>query len=270
MLTCQGISYQYESGAIALKNVHFSTDNKGIIGVIGSNGAGKSTLFKCLTGLVKPTSGAVYYQGQPLKYDKKHLAQLRQRVNVVQQDPEKQIFFPRVFDDVAFGPRNLKWSQAAVAETVAENLEKMNLTDLQDRPVHHLSYGQKKRTAIAGIMAMKCDMMILDEPEAGLDPQMKHQMIALLKGLKQDGMTIIVSSHNMDLMLTLCDYVYVLHEGHLILEGDTLSVLQNEAVLKEARLEMPTLFQLAKTLNLTPLQEAGEWTLKPNDMGRPL
>lgn len=259
MIECKELTYAYENGTLALEAINFNASRGGIIGVIGSNGAGKSTLFKCLTGLVKPLKGAVLMEGSPLKYDKKSLEHLRQRVNVVQQDPERQIFFPRVYDDVAFGPRNLRWTQAQVDASVMESLEKTNLVELKDQAVHYLSFGQKKRTAIAGILAMKCDMMILDEPEAGLDPSMKTNMMKTLKNLSEEGTTIVVSSHNMDMILELCDYIYVLHKGRLIGEGPVLEVLGSESLMSHAQLEIPTLLRISRLLNLPLVRNEQQW-----------
>ncbi len=259
MIECKGLSFSYENGSKALQNIDFSTSHGGIIGLIGANGAGKSTLFKCMTGLVKPTEGCVEFKGKRLEYSKHSLNELRQQVNVVLQDPDRQIFFPRVFDDVAFGPRNMKKSKEMVDEAVMNSLCLTKMEELKDRPVHALSFGQKKRTAIAGILAMNCQMMICDEPEAGLDPQMKRAMTDILKKLAESGTTIVLSSHNMDLILELCDFVYVLGEGQIMGKGETLSVLSNKSLMESAALERPLLIELAEQLNLPFVRSAKDW-----------
>lgn len=250
MLKAVEITYQYEDGTTALSDISFDTKKGQVIGVIGSNGAGKSTLFKCLTGLVKPKSGNIYMEDVELVYNKSSIQKLRQQVNMVFQDPEKQIFFPRVYDDVAFGPRNLKWNEADVAFHVNLSIEKTGLENLIEKPVHYLSFGQKKRVAISGILAMNCQVIIFDEPEAGLDPSMKKRMVSIMQELAHQGKTIIISSHNMDLIYELTDYVYVLHKGKMLGEGSTQTVLANEDLLLQADLEMPWLVRVCKNLNM--------------------
>ncbi len=250
MIRAEKLSYRYEDGTEALTDIQFDTSKGRMIGVIGSNGAGKSTLFKCLTGLVRPTSGDVYLNEAPYAYEKKFIQGLRQRVNMVFQDPEKQIFFPRVFDDIAFAPRNLKWSQAVVTERVMSSVEKTKLEKLVEKPVHALSYGQKKRVAIAGILAMNCDVIIFDEPEAGLDPGMKKRMTEIMNELVEQGKTVIISSHNMDLIYELSDYIYILHKGRLLGEGKPEEVLSDEVLLSQTDLEMPWLIRVCKAFNL--------------------
>lgn len=257
MIKARDISFQYEDGTMALSQMNFDTDKGQMIGVIGSNGAGKSTLFKCLTGLVKPVVGEIVLEGKPLNYDKPSIKALRQKVNMVFQDPEKQIFFPRVYDDIAFGPRNLKWRESEVSTKVNESILKTGLEALVEKPVHYLSYGQKKRVAISGILAMNCEVIIFDEPEAGLDPNMKKRMVSILKELCAQGKKVIISSHNMDLIYELTDYVYVLHRGKLLGEGVPEQVLANEALLSEADLEMPWLVRVCKQFQM-PLVKTEE------------
>lgn len=250
MLKAVDLTYQYEDGTHALTNINFDTKNGQVIGVIGSNGAGKSTLFKCLTGLVKPKTGKVFLEEQALGYNKSNIQYLRQKVNMVFQDPEKQIFFPRVYDDVAFGPRNLKWTESEVSRQVNASIAKTGLENLVEKPVHYLSFGQKKRVAISGILAMDCQVIIFDEPEAGLDPSMKKRMISIMKELSEQGKTIIISSHNMDLIYELTDYVYVLHKGHMLGEGKTETVLSNEELLTKVDLELPWMVRICKHMQL--------------------
>lgn len=250
MLKAVEITYQYQDGTTALSNISFDTGKGRVIGVIGSNGAGKSTLFKCLTGLVKPKSGKVFLEDAELVYNKSSIQALRQKVNMVFQDPEKQIFFPRVYDDVAFGPRNLKWAESVVEQHVRESIDKTGLNSLTEKPVHYLSFGQKKRVAISGILAMNCQVIIFDEPEAGLDPSMKKRMVGIMNELSEQGKTIILSSHNMDLIYELTDYVYVLHKGQLLGEGQTETLLADETLLAQADLELPWLVRVCKQLNM--------------------
>lgn len=250
MIQAKDISYQYEDGTPALQGVSFDATKGQIIGIIGSNGAGKSTLFKCLTGLIKPTAGSLSLNGSPYRYDKAFVNGLRQKVNLVFQDPDKQIFFPRVFDDIAFGPRNLRVPEQEVKRSVDKAAVKTKVEDLMDKPVHALSYGQKKRVAIGGILAMDCELIIFDEPEAGLDPSMRRRMVAILNELAAQGKTIVISSHHMDLIYELTDYVYVLHKGKLLGEGKPEVVLSDEGLLKETDLEMPWILRVCQNFRL--------------------
>ncbi len=142
-----------------------------------------------------------------------------------------------------------------------KSLQLTKMENLKDRPVHALSFGQKKRTAIAGILAMDCQMMICDEPEAGLDPQMKRAMAEILKDLGASGTTILLSSHNMDLILELCDYVYVLKDGEMIGHGQTLSILSNKTLMEKASLERPQLIEMAEKFDLPFVRHMDEWSL---------
>lgn len=250
MIRAIDISYQYEDGTTALKDVNFDASKGNIIGIIGSNGAGKSTLFKCLTGLVKPSAGSLTLDGKNYSYDKAFINGLRQRVNLVFQDPDKQIFFPRVFDDIAFGPRNLRIAETEVKARVDKSAVKTKVEDLMEKPVHALSYGQKKRVAIGGILAMDCELIIFDEPEAGLDPSMRRRMVSILNELAAQGKTIVISSHHMDLIYELTDYVYVLHKGRLLAEGRPEEVLSSEALLEETDLEMPWILRVCQNFKL--------------------
>lgn len=250
MIRAEGLCYRYGDGTEALTDIQFDTTKGRMIGVIGSNGAGKSTLFKCLTGLIKPTGGEIYLNNLAYAYEKKFIQSLRQKVNMVFQDPEKQIFFPRVFDDIAFAPRNLKWSEALVTERVMASVERTKLEKLIEKPVHALSYGQKKRVAIAGILAMNCDVIIFDEPEAGLDPSMKKRMTEIMHELVEQGKTVIISSHNMDLIYELSDYIYILHKGKLLGEGKPEEILADEELLAQTDLEMPWLVRVCKAFHL--------------------
>lgn len=250
MIRAEQISYCYEDGTPALSDVSFDATKGNIIGIIGSNGAGKSTLFKCLTGLVKPSKGQISLDGEAFRYDKNFINQLRQKVNLVFQDPDKQIFFPRVFDDIAFGPRNLRIAEHEVRRRVERSSVKTKVEDLMEKPVHALSYGQKKRVAIGGILAMDCELIIFDEPEAGLDPSMRRRMVAILNELAAQGKTIVISSHHMDLIYELTDYVYVLHKGKMLAEGKPEDVLSNEVLLEETDLEIPWIIRVCQNFKL--------------------
>ena len=252
MIACHGITYHFGQSDKGLNDVSFSVEKGQIIGVIGENGAGKSTLFKCLLGLMKPTDGVLTHRGNPLSYDKRSLIRLRQDVNMVLQDPERQIFYNSVFEEISMGPKNLGLKDEALIARTKRCIEEVDASDFSDMPIQYLSFGQKKRVAIAGILALNCDVILLDEPETGLDPKMKRELIKLLMKLASNGKKIVIASHNMDLIYELCDYIYILHKGRLLTEGIPETVMCDESIMSKVHLEIPLVLKLSKALNLEP------------------
>ena len=161
MLRMENVTYVYEDNTVALKGVNIDLRKGKKIGIVGSNGSGKSTMFMLFLGLLKPTTGRVVFNKKELKYDKVTLSELRKKAGIVFQDPDKQIFFSSVFDDVAFALRNLKFDEKEIKERVTAAMEKTGITELQNKPVHFLSYGQKKNVSIAGAVAMNHQMIFL-------------------------------------------------------------------------------------------------------------
>lgn len=250
MLKTTQLTFRYEDGSRGIDNISFEAEKGKIIGIIGENGAGKSTFFKCLLGLLKPQSGQLIVDGQPISYDKKTLKQLRRTINLVMQDPERQIFYSSVVEDIALGPKNLGFSQTEIDQITSQCIQSVKAESFANKPVQYLSFGQKKRVAIAGVLALSCKILLLDEPETGLDPMMRRDIMTLLQSLADEGKKIIVSSHNMDMIYEICDYVYVMHQGKIINEGPVDDVMSDEVLLKQAHLECPMVIKLAKKLNL--------------------
>ena len=250
MFKINNLTYQYDKKRKALDNVSMDFDKGNIIGIIGSNGSGKSTLFNNLMGILKATSGEILYRGNKLKYDKKSLYNLRREVGVVFQDPEKQIFYSMVYDDIAFALRNIGTDEDIIKVRINQALDAVNGKDFIDRPVHSLSYGQKKRVAIASVIAMNNDLILLDEPTAGLDPESTKAIVEIIKSLHNKGKKIVITSHDMNLIYDICDYVYVLNKGKVINEGSTEDVFLNERIINEAGLELPWLVKLNKNMGL--------------------
>lgn len=250
MFKINNLTYQYDKKRKALDNVSMDFDKGNIIGIIGSNGSGKSTLFNNLMGILKATSGEILYRGNNLKYDKKSLYKLRREVGVVFQDPEKQIFYSMVYDDIAFALRNIGTDEDIIKVRINQALDAVNGKDFIDRPVHSLSYGQKKRVAIASVIAMNNDLILLDEPTAGLDPESTKAIVEIIKSLHNKGKKIVITSHDMNLIYDICDYVYVLNKGKVINEGSTEDVFLNEGIINEAGLELPWLVKLNKNMGL--------------------
>lgn len=248
MLEARNITFSYDDGTEALNNVNLKVDKGDIVALLGKNGAGKSTLFLHFNGILRPDKGEIIIDGEKLKYDKKSLIKFRQKVGLVFQNPDDQIFAPSVEEDVAFGPLNLKLPMEEVQKRVYEALERVGMAGFEKKAPHHLSGGQKKRVAIAGILAMKPEIMVFDEPTAGLDPKGASKIINLLKELNEQGITIIISTHDVDLVPQYANRVYVLHEGEIIGDGTARDIFSNKELIDKANLELPIIANFFKKI----------------------
>ncbi len=248
MLEVQNIKYSYNKDYQALKGVSLKVEKGEMVALLGKNGAGKSTLFLHLNGIYEPDEGKVFIDGEELKYDKKSLLKFRQKVGIVFQNPDDQIFAPTVEEDVAFGPLNLKLPMEEVQKRVTESLARVGMSGFEKKAPHHLSGGQKKRVAIAGILAMQPEIMVLDEPTAGLDPQGVRGLSKLLKELNDEGITIIISTHEVDLVPNYAKKVFVLVDGLLIAEGTPKEIFAQPEILDQANLEVPIVTELFQDL----------------------
>ena len=248
MLEVKNLKYSYNSDYQALKGVSLKVEKGEMVALLGKNGAGKSTLFLHLNGIYQPDEGQVFIDGEELKYDKKSLLKFRQKVGIVFQNPDDQIFAPTVEEDVAFGPLNLGLSMEEVQDRVEESLARVGMSGFEKTAPHHLSGGQKKRVAIAGILAMKPEIMVLDEPTAGLDPQGVVNLSKLLDELNEEGITIIISTHEVDLVPNYADRVFVLVDGILIGEGTPKEIFAQPEILEKANLKVPIVTDLFQQL----------------------
>ncbi|MCE7698726.1 MAG: ATP-binding cassette domain-containing protein [Methanobacterium paludis] len=243
------ILYEYPDGTKALENVNFKAENGKIIALLGPNGAGKSTLFLHFNGILEPSSGEVLVNGRPINYDKKELMKVRQEVGIVFQNPDDQLFAPTVMEDVAFGPMNIGLSKEEVDLRVKNALKRVGMEGFEKKPPHHLSGGQKKRVTIAGILAMKPKIMVLDEPTSGLDPRGASQIMRLLYELNEEGMTIIISTHDVDLVPLYASTVYIISHGNIIKEGNPQTVFSDVETIRNANLRLPRIAHLMEILN---------------------
>lgn len=247
ILETRNLTFAYPGRPPALKGVNFRAGRKERIAVIGANGAGKSTLFKHLNGILKPTSGEVLVHGEPVT--KANLREVRKTIGIVFQNPDDQVFSPTVEQDIAFGPTNLGLDEETVHHRVESAMRLLTLEDLRTRPPHQLSGGEKKRVAIAGILAMEPQVLVLDEPTAGLDPRGVADLIGFVNTLPERfGMTVIFSTHHLDLIPELADYVYVMDRGEIAAQGTVPAIFSQPDLLAHTRLDLPVLQRLMRSL----------------------
>lgn len=239
VLETQGVTFAYPDGTVALRDLTLAIPKGRRAALLGANGSGKSTLFLTLNGILKPAAGQVLLGGEPVRYDRQGLNDLRRRVGLVFQDPDSQLFAASVRQDISFGPLNLDLPEATVRERVETAIRDTQIEELADRPTHLLSYGQKKRVAIAGVLAMEPDVIIADEPTAGLDPEMTARLLDLLNRLHESGRTVVISTHDVELALAWADYAFVLCRGELLGMGVPEAVFGEARLLREARLVSP-------------------------------
>lgn len=238
-LSTENLSFTYPDGTQALKNINIEIEKGEKVAIIGPNGAGKSTLFSHFNGLTEPTSGCVKIEGKAISFKKDELLKVRQKVGIVFQDPNDQLFAPTVKEDIAFGPMNLGLSYGEVEKRVEDALKMVGMENYEDKTPHHLSGGQQKRIAIAGIIAMKPEIMILDEPTAGLDPDGVEKVLNIMNQLNEDGMTLIISSHDIDMISKYADKIFVLYNGEIIESGNKNKIFSDMELLKKAHLRTP-------------------------------
>lgn len=237
------LEYAYPDGTSALRKVNLQVQRGEKLAILGSNGAGKSTLFMHFNGIYRPNSGSVKYQGQDILYNKQALNQLRKKVGIVFQDPDSQLFSASVWQDISFGPLNLGLSEELVTERVKRALSDTETIDIEDKPTHLLSYGQKKRVSIAGVLAMEPELIIFDEPTAGMDPRHSHELMQLLGRLSDEGKTIILSTHDVDLAYSWADRLAIMYGGEIIALGLPGELLTRSEIIKQADLKFPWLIE---------------------------
>lgn len=237
-LEVRNLQFVYPDGQEAIKNISFTIHHGESVGVIGANGAGKSTLMMLIMGVLFPTSGEVLVGDVPLT--KKTLPMIRQRLGMVFQNPDDQLFMTSVYDDVAFGPRNYMMDEREVENRVKEALEAVGIAHLKDRAPYKLSGGEKRSAAIAAVLSMQPDILIMDEPTSGLDPRARRRVIDFLKNFKH---TKIITGHDLDMVFETCKRVIVIHQGEVAADGEGTEILRNSKLLENCGLEMPLSFR---------------------------
>lgn len=237
MIKVENLSFGYEKNNTVLNNLAFGIGQGETVGIIGANGCGKSTLLKILVGLLS-FEGKVTVCG--LEVEKKNYSEIRKKVGYVLQDSDNQLFMSKVKEDIAFAPRNYGYSESEIEEISAEAMNMVGIGHLKDRQNTKLSGGEKKLASIAVVLAMRPDVMLLDEPTNGLDPYNRRKIINVLKELPQ---TKLIASHDLDLIYDTCDRVILLSGGEIKADGDINTILKNRELLESHHLELPLRFQ---------------------------
>jgi cobalt/nickel transport system ATP-binding protein len=234
VLDVRGLAYAYADGHQALYGVDLHVHRGERVALLGPNGAGKTTLVLHLNGILVPGRGSVRVCG--MEVVRPNLQEIRRRVGVVFQDPDDQLFMPTVRDDVAFGPANLGLRGDALERRVADALGQVGMAEYADRPPHHLSFGQRRRVAVATVLAMEPEILVLDEPSSNLDPTSRRELADILLGLD---VTVLMVTHDLPYALELCPRSVVLSDGVVVADGPTVDVLGDEATMRAHRLELP-------------------------------
>jgi cobalt/nickel transport system ATP-binding protein len=246
-LSAQVSSFRYPDGTTALSDILLDVMPGEFCGILGSNGSGKTTLLKLLDGMIKDFNGTILLDGDDIC--RLSPRQIYSKVGLVFQNPDDQLFAHSVYEDVAFGPRNMGLDEDEVRRRVAEALEAVEMAELATKDIHNLSYGQKKRACIAGLLAMGHEILLLDEPTAGLDPMGEYRMMELLTRLnRESGVTIIMATHSVDLVPVFLSRLHILSRGRLVRSGTPEEVFNNRDDLAGVKLRLPYIAELIHQL----------------------
>jgi len=248
-LGAQIASFCYPDGTVALNDIRLEVMQGEFCGILGSNGSGKTTLLKVLDGIVKEYSGTVLLDGDEIR--RLSPREIYGKMGLVFQNPDDQLFAHSVHEDVAFGPRNMGCGEAEVSRRVSEALEAVEMAGLARKDIQNLSYGQKKRVCIAGLLAMGHEILLLDEPTAGLDPMGEHRMMELLTRLnRESGVTIVMATHSVDLVPVFLSRLHVLSKGGLVRSGTPEEVFHSPEELANVKLRLPYIAELIHRLKI--------------------
>ncbi|HBF38470.1 MAG TPA: energy-coupling factor ABC transporter ATP-binding protein [Firmicutes bacterium] len=247
LIKIAGVNYTYSDGTEALQDINIVIQSGEKVAVLGANGSGKSTLFQLFNGLLEPTAGDVYIKG--LHAEKKNYKAIRQIVGMVFQDPDDQIFSPTVKQEIMYGLLNMGQPRQKISGIVNWALQVVGLEGYEDKNPYYLSGGEKKRVALASIIAMKPDILVLDEPTAALDPRGVDQLVDLLNKINKElNITLIFATHDVDVVPLLADYVYVLNKGKIKLSGLTAEVFSHKQAIWDNNLRLPRVAHLVELL----------------------
>ena len=241
-LQIDGLAYEYPDGMRALHDVTLQIARGERVALLGPNGSGKTTLVKHLNGILVGSSGSVRVDGTLVDiHDREGLRRTRSAVGIVFQDPDDQLFMPTVKEDVAFGPYNMGMRGEDLDLVVKGALDRVGMWEMRDRPPHHLSFGQRRRVAVATVLSMAPKIIVLDEPSSNLDPASRRELAEILQSLD---ITLLMVTHDLPYALELCDRALVLADGHIVTDGSTRDILRDETLLARHRLELPAGFSV--------------------------
>jgi len=240
-------SFKYSDGTLALSNITLDIEKGEFCGILGSNGSGKTTLLRLLDGMIKDFSGSMLLDGDDIR--RLSPREIYGKVGLVFQNPDDQLFAQSVYEDAAFGPRNMGLSEDEVSRRVESALKAVEMHELAAKNIHNLSYGQKKRVCIAGLLAMGHEILLLDEPTAGLDPMGEYRMMELLTRLnRENGVTIVMATHSVDLVPVFLSRLHILSKGRLVRSGTPEEVFNSGEELASVKLRLPYIAELIHRL----------------------
>lgn len=249
VLQAENLCFAYEeNGRYTLNDINFKIKRGSKVAFMGANGSGKSTLFLCLNGILRPASGKLYLNGQPFVYSKRGLLQIRKSVGIVFQDPDDQLFAASVAQEISFGILNLGVSREEAREEVEKIIKRLRMTEFREKPTHALSGGQKKQVSIADILVMHPQVLILDEPTAALDPKHVRMVNELVEELSQEGMTILMATHDIDYACEWADEIILMQEGKILKQAQPSEICRDGALLAKTNLEEPTAVRIYQKL----------------------
>ncbi len=249
VIKAENVSYTYDgNNQKALNGLNLKIRRGAKVAFMGGNGSGKSTFFLCLNGIRRPDEGTIYIDGKPVEYTRKGLLDVRSKVGIVFQEPDDQLFSASVYEEISFGILNLGADEDTARREVERVIEELEITPFQDRPAHALSGGQKKQVAIADILVMHPEVMILDEPAAALDPKHTRKVQEIVDRLSEKGITVLMATHDIDYAYAWADEIVLMHEGKVIRQGTPAQVCTNRQALEEASLELPVVVKIYERL----------------------
>ncbi len=248
IICVQNCSYQYEDGTKALKNISFSIQKGEKVVFLGGNGSGKSTLFLCMNGILRPKKGKILLDGKPIDYNRKGLLQHRSRVGIVFQEPDNQLFSASVYQEISFGILNMGIEKEQADAAVTKIMEELEITPFQMKPVHCLSGGQKKQVAIADVLVMSPNIILLDEPASALDPKHTKLVRRFIDRMVEKGMTVFVSTHDMDYAYEWADKVIIFKNGEQMALGKPEELFVQKELIESCNLMQPTVVKLFQSL----------------------
>jgi len=263
VIDVKNLSYRYPDKTLALQNISFQIKTGECVGLIGPNGAGKSTLLLTLMGFLKPFKGSITLFKQEL--NNKTKKNLRMQIGMVFQDPNDQLFSPTLWEDLAFGPYNLGYDQDEINRRIDKTLQIIGLEKYKDKPPHHMSFGEKKRAALGTILTMDPKILLLDEPFSNLDPESYAEILQLIQSFKEQNLTIIIATHDVDVLPNLVDRCILLDDGHIIIDSSVHEVLSDFELLMTHKLRMPLIGQLFYKLQNHHLLKDGRLPLTLNE-----